>query len=348
LGDVLLAASVLRPLKNRFPDYEIDFATDFPEIIENNPLIRNVLPTTVNDAGYTIIYDLDLAYERRPNYSILESYAAVVGIPVMALHLSIDIPEKAKRQAAELLNSKETNNTIPLVAFQTAASFWVKNWPVSAYQQVADALRSQLGIQPLVLGSLSDPAIDGSLDLRGAADIMTSIAILSQCRAFIGVDSFLLHCAKIIGLPIAAFFGHSDPKLRIIIDKKDLVFVSDIECRFCHHRLKPPAITTICRKQNFLLQIMDNLFQTLQRFYYFNYSRFTTRIINRFWHLIEWREKGKVIAPCMKRIAPELVTPKIIQWLRDIISHSGQQPSKQIAVDTHTIINTAIQDNGPK
>lgn len=348
LGDVLLATSVLQPLKNRFPDFAMDFATDFPEILEKNPFINNILPTTVSDAGYTNIYDLDLAYELRPHCSILESYAAVVGIPVTALRLSLNIPDKAKQQATQLLNSRGILNNTPLIALQTAASFWVKNWPINSYQKVTDDLRSQLGVQPLVLGSLSDPFLEGSIDLRGATDIMTSIAILSRCCAFIGVDSFLLHCAKIIGIPIAAFFGHSDPKLRIIIEKKDLIFASDIECRFCHHRLKPPAITTICRKQNIFLQIMDTLFQKLQQFYYFNYSRLLTRMINFFWHLIEWREKGNVIAPCMKRITPECASPKIIRWLRDIISHSERKPPGQIDPASGNSINAAIQDNGHK
>jgi ADP-heptose:LPS heptosyltransferase len=348
LGDVLLATSVLQPLKNRFPDFDIDFATDFPEILEKNKFIKNILPTTVPDTGYANIYNLDLAYELRPHCSILESYAAVIGIPITDLRLSVDIPDMAKQQATQLLNSRGILNNTPLIALQTAASFWVKNWPINAYQKVTDDLRSQLGVQPLVLGSLSDPILEGSIDLRGATDIMTSIAILYRCCAFIGVDSFLLHCAKIIGIPVAAFFGHSDPNLRIIIGTKDLIFTSDIECRFCHHRLKPPAITTICRKQNVLLQIMDTLFQKLQQFYYFNYSRLLTRMINFFWHLIEWREKGKVIAPCMKRITPECVSPKIIRWLRDIISHSERNPLGQSDPASYDIINAVIQDNGHK
>ena len=68
--------------------------------------------------------------------------------------------------------------------------------------------------------------------------------------------------------------------------------------------------------------VTDNgyLISKTSAFYYFNYSRLLTRMVNFFWHLIEWREKGKVIAPCMKRITPECVSPKIIRWLRDIIS----------------------------
>jgi ADP-heptose:LPS heptosyltransferase len=349
LGDVLLATAVLRPLKTRFPDHDIDFATDTPEILDQNPFIHTVVPSTVAMTDYDIIYDLDLAYELRPHGSILESYATVVGIPEIDLYLSITIPEKAMILAAQLLTARGVVDNRPLIAIQTAASFWVKNWSVVAYQQVADALRSKLGVQSVIIGSSSDPAIKGTIDLRGASDVMTSIALLSKCRAFIGLDSFLLHCAKILGIPVAAFFGHSDPKLRITIDKKDLIFVSDIECRFCHHRLRPPVFTTICQKENFFLKILDALFQKPQLIYYKNHGRIAASAVAVLWNYLQWREKGKIIAPCMKRISPDIVTPKIIQWLGSILAVPEQQPSGQIAIDPLDSSNTAIpiQNNGP-
>jgi ADP-heptose:LPS heptosyltransferase len=316
LGDVLLASSVLRPVKNRFPDHEIDFATDTPEILEHHPLINTVLPGTAHGAGYDIVYDLDLAYELRPRCSILESYAAVVGVQAKDLHLSITVEEKAKQQALSLLKEKGIHDNRPLAALQTAGSFWVKNWPVAAYKQVSDALRSQLGVTPVVLGSPGDPAIEGAIDLRGAADIKTSIALLSCCTVFIGIDSFLLHCAKALGLPVAAFFGHSDPKLRIVMDKKDLLFVSPLGCRFCHHRLKPPVFATICRRQNIALHLVDTVFHKLQRRAYVNNSAFAQRWYLRLGCRMQWREKGRVIAPCMKEISPDFAAPKIVQWLQ--------------------------------
>ena len=207
LGDVLLATSVLQPLKNRFPDFDMDFATDFPEILEKNQFIKNILPATVPDTGYAKIYNLDLAYELRPHCSILGSYAAVIGIPITDLRLSLDIPDKAKKQATQLLNSKGILNNTPLIALQTAASFWVKNWPIDAYQKVTDDLRSRLGVQPLLLGSLSDPILEGSIDLRGATDIMTGIAILSRCCAFIGVDWLFSIVQKLLVYPSLLFSG---------------------------------------------------------------------------------------------------------------------------------------------
>ena len=266
-----------------------------------------------------------MAYELHPQRGILESYAAVVGIPVTDLHLSIVIPQKAKLKAMQLLNDRGIQNNQKLVAIQTAASFWVRNWAAEGYHLIADVLSSQLKVQPVLLGSLSDPAINGTVDFRGSADIKTSIAILSQCCAFIGVDSLLLHYAKALGIPVAAFFGPSDPKKRIKIDKNDLIFISDIKCRFCHHRLKPPVFVTICQKENLFLQILDTLLQKLNRLYYINDSQVADRLRKRLWNHIKWREKGGLIAPCMKIITPAFVTPKIIQWLQVVLSIQANQ-----------------------
>jgi ADP-heptose:LPS heptosyltransferase len=346
LGDVLLASSVLRPVKNRFPGHDIDFATATPEILVRNPFIKNILPSTVDVSSYTIFYDLDFAYELRPRCSILDSYAAVVGIPANELHLGITINENAKQQAERVLKANGIRDNQLFAAVQTAGSFWVKNWPVEAYKQVIDALNTRLGIKSVVLGSSSDPAIDGAVDLRGVTDIMTGIAIISRCVVFIGVDSFLLHCAKAVGRPVAAFFGHSDPNLRIIKDNKDLIFVSDIGCRFCHHRHRPPVFTPICRKQNIGLQILDMAFQKIQHLYYVNKSNFWAQQRHRLWNRLVWREKGKIIAQCMKDISPSFATEKTIRWLQAVLSLSVTPLPAEKNASLYSSTITPIKNDG--
>jgi ADP-heptose:LPS heptosyltransferase len=327
LGDVLLASAVLEPLKNRFPGHLIDFCTRCPSILAHHPFVAGIVSDPFDRSRYERIYDLDLAYERRPDSSILHSFAHVAGVGFGELRLLLAVPEKNRILADRLLDENGVSFSRPLIAMQTAGSFWVKNWPLNYYEHLAETLRRDLGADIAVLGIPADPLIGGAVDCRGIPDIMTSIAILARCTAFVGIDSLFLHCAKALGVPIAAFFGHSDPALRIAAGPNDCIFSSDLECRFCHHRQSPPAFITVCRRQHPALRFLDGLFQRAIRFRC-THERLTRFHLDRaFFSLLKWRERGRVVAPCMKHIAQGPASARISAWVGSLLSSSAERRS---------------------
>lgn len=320
LGDILLASSLLPALKKKYPDCQISFATEFPAILENNPHISSFVSMNVDESRYTQVINLDFGYEQWPGKSILQSYADLAQVELADCLVKIFIPDRNSMRAAEILAGKGIFHTTPFIAIQSAGSFWLKNWPVESYEFLVAALKKKYNIPLVLLGTPANPPIAGTIDLRTISDIMTSLAVLSNSCAFIGVDSLLLHCAKALRLPVAAFFGHSDPSLRISVNAKDCIFVSDISCKFCHHRQPVPACIAICQKQTRFFRYIDIMFQWVLLYQYKHKSRLANKLFKLVFHFIQWREAKKATAPCMRNILPDVAAERIVPWLGNILT----------------------------
>lgn len=319
LGDILLASSILPALKKKYPNCRISFATEFPAILESNPHISSFVSMDVNESRYTHVINLDFGYEQWPGKSIIQSYADLAQVELADCFLKIVIPDRNSTLASEILEKSGILRTTPFVAIQSAGSFWLKNWPVESYEFLVAALKKKHNIPVVLLGTPADPPVAGTIDLRTISDIMTSLAVLAHSCAFIGVDSLLLHCAKALCLPVAAFFGHSDPLLRISVDKKDCIFSSDISCKFCRHRQPSPAFIAICQKQRRFFRYIDIMFQWVLLYQYKHKNTLIENLFPLVFKTVQWREAKKITAPCMKNILPDVAAERIIPWLGNIL-----------------------------
>jgi ADP-heptose:LPS heptosyltransferase len=323
IGDVLLASAVLPLLAERYSGYAIDFATSFPEIFENNPYVNHAAkPESFVDTEYHKIFDLNLAYERRPYVSILAAYAQIVDAAEDDMHLAFRVPDHAQKAAVDILatNGIQTAN---LIALQSSASFWVKNWAPESFEKLLHELSVKFPIRFVLLGIPEDPYIQGAFDLRGKCGIVESAAILEKCRGFIGLDSSLLHFAKALGIPVAGLFGHSNPALRIKINNKDCIIISSASCKFCHHRQQTPLSIPVCEKQMPLFRIFDSFMQVAFRRWYTRHDKYALFIANKLFRSLRWREKGRRIAFCMKTIDESVVQDRLENWLEGIKIRKG-------------------------
>jgi ADP-heptose:LPS heptosyltransferase len=75
LGDVIMSTGVVRELKNRY-HCEIDVATEFPNVYDNNPHVRAIYHTNAmpDPANYDLYINLDDAYVLNPVNHYLDSY----------------------------------------------------------------------------------------------------------------------------------------------------------------------------------------------------------------------------------------------------------------------------------
>lgn len=232
-GDVLIASGVASALKNKYPKSQIIFSTDCPEVLEKNPFIDKVVEIH-SERWFDLYFDLDMAYEYRPNCNILQAYAEACGVNVddceIYLHSSNfeNLPEK-------------------YVVIHSGKTMWAgRNWSTIKFDQIANKLKLS-GFKVVVIGTLSDHKTSVcDIDLRGLTNIGELSYVIKKSKLFIGIDSFPMHVAQVLKIPGVCFFGSINPETRLLKNSSITeVFAEDLKCIGCHHRKSTPCTATI-------------------------------------------------------------------------------------------------------
>jgi ADP-heptose:LPS heptosyltransferase len=82
---------------------------------------------------------------------------------------------------------------------------WTKEWFPERFQEVVNRLKREVNF--VQLGHVSDPKIDGAIDLRGRTSIRESAAILANSILFVGLVGFLMHLARAVDCPSVIIYG---------------------------------------------------------------------------------------------------------------------------------------------
>lgn len=237
-GDVLVAAGVCAALKKKHPDVKIAFWTKFPEIVAKNPYIDQIVESFVKT---DVFYNLDLAYEWRPEVNILTSYAEACGVKKedCIVYLS-----KKKYTAKELPNE--------FIIIHPGKTNWAgRDWPHENFVELSKKLLYR-GEKIVCVGHHSEEEIPCTLDLRGETNIAELAWIMSKAKLFIGIDSFPMHVAQVANIPAIAFFGCIKPELRIYNKKLVGITAMNLDCLGCHHRKPAPStVTNTCETGTF-------------------------------------------------------------------------------------------------
>lgn len=238
-GDVLIAAAVAPALKKMYPKAKITFNTICPEVLLGNPYINNTVHE-INDqnASFQIYYNLDMAYELRPNTNILEAYANAVGVRVEDCEI--------------FLKTENWTEQLPprYIVIHAGRTNWAgRDWSATKFELVANRLRKE-GKAIVCVGTLQDHKVPCDKDLRGRTSIQQLASIIKNSELFVGIDSFPMHVAQTFDIPGVAFFGSVDPRTRILNDNMLGITAESLNCLGCHHRKPPPSVsTTICETQ---------------------------------------------------------------------------------------------------
>jgi ADP-heptose:LPS heptosyltransferase len=85
-------------------------------------------------------------------------------------------------------------------------------------------------------------------DQCGQIDLAGAVALLASCDEFIGIDSALLHFARLLGVPTTSFWGPTDPATRLqpFPGARDVAYYHKIACSPCIHVAEEPP----CRGRN--------------------------------------------------------------------------------------------------
>lgn len=263
LGDVLLTTPIAKRLSSK---YDVYVATDFPEAFEGQPWVKNAVAFAARTTRqYTQVFDLDLAYERDPKCHIIDAYSkAVFGDTETEKKIYLVLGDLERKAAADFCGRLSN-----FIAIHPTRSWENRTWPVESWAELLEALH-----EPVVVvggkGDLELPNLPhGSIDLRGKLLWRSTAGVIEKARAFIGMDSALLHIAQAVNTPAFGLFTCAKAEYR---GTSNLLteFTPDINCYGCLHDEKPPVTYCGCRRGDFKCLELFNPAQiasAVQRYY---------------------------------------------------------------------------------
>jgi len=171
----------------------------------------------------------------------------------------LPVTAKALDRAASALEAAGVDRDEPLALLAPGAAFgWTKRWPAERYGALGDLLAARgltcavvIGPGEEALGLSVAAAARSRLPVLGAnLDPLELAALFSCARVVVSNDSGPMHLAAAVGVPVAAFFGPTDPGRTApsgspskILDR--YVFCSPCflkECPFGHECMKEISV----------------------------------------------------------------------------------------------------------
>lgn len=123
-----------------------------------------------------------------------------------------------------------------------------KRWLPERFAEVAKMIAEQHGIKWILFGTKKDAAIgeqicktlgDSCMNRIGQTTIEELIDELRKCRVVLTNDTGTMHLASLIGLPVVAIFGSTEPRLTGPLGDGHFVLRHQVECSPCFLRQCP-------------------------------------------------------------------------------------------------------------
>jgi heptosyltransferase-2 len=159
----------------------------------------------------------------RPTEHQLRDYDALLQSRGIAPDLEaprLSVAAKALDHAVSALEAAGLDRDEPLALLAPGAAFgWTKRWPAERYGALGDLLAARgfasavvIGPGEQRLGAAVAASARALLPVLGAdLDALELSALLSCARVVVANDSGPMHLAAAVGVPVAAFFGPTDP-----------------------------------------------------------------------------------------------------------------------------------------
>lgn len=226
IGDVLLTTPLISEIKRQNPQSEIFVETAAPEVFKDNPNVKEAGGPFPQYYKWATLINLDMSYENMPETNIVDAYYKTANFIGTKRR-----PELFFKDSDKL----PIGNDSRWIAIHPGPTSWIgKNWPWERWSQFCQTLLLR-GRWPLIVGT-SGPALPNFLDLRGKTNFAQLAGTLTKCKAFVGVDSFPLHVAQTVGVPVVGLFGASDPRYILTPGRAESV-CGVAECAGVRHRV---------------------------------------------------------------------------------------------------------------
>ena len=227
LGDAVQMTAVLRHVRKHLPNWIVDYVADKGKHSAAIGLVRNAvsyedaLPAKEYDREVEIkLYDTFAAWKDRPNTRVTSCLHERFGLgwdPECGRY-QINIQPDALNAAKDFLASTVARNRIVAVQYQGDSSRELKNLSHVEAAQICTWILN-LGRTPLLMDWRNiSPIPDGreicttgrlSMSDTWGRDAQMNTAIISQCEAYVGIDSGPGKCATATETPtLIVWTGH--------------------------------------------------------------------------------------------------------------------------------------------
>jgi len=223
-GDTLLAATVARQLKERWPGLRINFITKNPDVVQHDPNLSqiNAIPGPFGlDFWY---YDLQTRRDKKTN--LLSPTFAVLGLNQAVYRARVYLTDAERAVAREKLAGLPH----PLIAVNALSAQPVKNWPQEKWLRLIPVLAQRGSL--VHVGDAREPALPQVKNFTGGLTKRESMAILAECDLFLGPVSFLMHAANGLEVPSVIIFGGSHTPANAGYAENINLF-TDLSCSGC-------------------------------------------------------------------------------------------------------------------
>ena len=273
VGDIVLTFPVIDILKRDFPDARIDVIVGprGESFVKNNPNLGRIFLYNKNQSPmYMIKWMMELCRERYDLAVDLRNsaipYLALVkqstwpmlrrpkGLHMKQQHLarlkSVHYFTEESQQHFALYISDDDRKFVDgqlsgkknFVVIAPGSRAENKKWREDGFAKLADYLSEHYGVGVVFVGDENDVVGVGrilkmmkhsALDLAGKLTLPQLGYVMSLSRLCVVNDSAPLHLASYLKIPVAAFFGPSDPKKYGPWSKKNIVIQKNESCRAC-------------------------------------------------------------------------------------------------------------------
>jgi heptosyltransferase-2 len=275
LGDVLLTTPVIRALKQKYPNSEIDFIIkkQYADVLKFNPNISNVIIYENNSANflknnrYDLIIDLqnNLRSRRliRSRTFQIKRFHKPSLKKFLLVHFKINLLRELKTipqmyaEAADVQLDEDglelfiPDNIFPqiekgknYIGLCPGSKHFTKSWPKEYYVRLGKSLMAR-GFNVAVIGGKDDSSvcayvsdqIQGSINLCNQNELFQTVANIKQCKAVVCNDSGLMHVASAAGIPLVAIFGSTVKEFGFVPyhTTNFLLENNSLSCRPCSH-----------------------------------------------------------------------------------------------------------------
>lgn len=123
-----------------------------------------------------------------------------------------------------------------------------KRWLPERFVEVASTISAQIPVQWILFGTAKDAAIgeqiaavlgDNCANRIGKTTLEQLIAELRECRLLLTNDTGTMHLATLLGVPVVAVFGSTEPRLTGPLGHGNVVLRHQVECSPCFLRECP-------------------------------------------------------------------------------------------------------------
>lgn len=252
LGDCIMMTGIISEYKRQNPFYDIWVSTLYPYPFENHPSVEGITTSKDTD-GYVKVFDFDFAYEYKPQWYRLTSFAKIVFDHYDLKHIQPVVYNKGtdRQTARKKLGENGIKKDDRFVVINPSSTWPCRTLSKESWDWIISHI-TRLKYKVIMLGTSKDIQPSSQINFYNMTDLFTLgeiKEIINDSHCFIGMDSGLMHVAMSTDVPIIPIFTSVDPIVTIWRKEKTFPIIPQNACKFCQTYERPAPVTKVeCEK----------------------------------------------------------------------------------------------------